>query len=145
MLGIRADCRVETFAGAEMSALDQVGSLLTRSLTATNLDLSGYAELVLVHNVGTASVSQLEDTPEQEIIASINTNVTSMLLLNRAFVHLLKSHAAPLRGRVINISSLAGVRAFEWMTLYCTAKAAREMALQVMAKVRTHSACIGGR
>ena len=69
----------------------------------------------------------------------ISLNVSSMIMLTTLFLR--KFEADGTQCVVVNISSGAAVRAFDTWTLYCTAKAARYMFVQVLATENVRRFC----
>lgn len=92
-----------------------------------------YQKVVFVHNAGTiGNVARCQDlNPSQDVAGMISLNVSSMIMLTTLFLR--KFEADGTQCVVVNISSGAAVRAFDTWTLYCTAKAARYMFVQVLA------------
>ncbi|XP_054166168.1 3-oxoacyl-[acyl-carrier-protein] reductase FabG-like [Oppia nitens] len=79
---------------------------------------------VLVNNAGGATMSSLAD-PEfyQKFLNEMQLNLNSMVLLT----HLSVDHLAKTRGNIVNISSIAGLRAFTTNPAYCMAKCSIDM------------------
>jgi 3-oxoacyl-[acyl-carrier protein] reductase/pteridine reductase len=85
---------------------------------------------VLINNAGVFATADFEAiTPEQwdDLFA---TNARGPFLVSRAAVPFLRRR----RGRIINIGSLGGLRAWATHAHYCASKAAVVMLTQVMAK-----------
>jgi 3-oxoacyl-[acyl-carrier protein] reductase len=88
---------------------------------------------VLVNNAGVASTTPLAELPMERWESTIAVNVTGALLTTQ--------HAVPLmrkgdRGRIVNISSISGVRASAGRIAYGTSKAAiigltRQLAIEL--------------
>jgi NAD(P)-dependent dehydrogenase (short-subunit alcohol dehydrogenase family) len=75
---------------------------------------------VLVNNSGRGLAGDIEATKMDDYDLIMNTNVRSVFHLTQLAVpHLVKSE-----GNIVNISSVAGLRAFPNATVYCMSKAA---------------------
>ena len=90
---------------------------------------------VLVNNAGVASTTPLADLPLERWESTIAVNVTGALLMTQRAVPLMKLRG---RGRVVNISSISGVRASAGRIAYGTSKAAiigltRQLAIELAA------------
>jgi NAD(P)-dependent dehydrogenase (short-subunit alcohol dehydrogenase family) len=90
---------------------------------------------VLVNNAGVASTTALADLPLERWESTIAVNVTGALLMTQRAVPLMKLRG---RGRVVNISSISGVRASAGRIAYGTSKAAiigltRQLAIELAA------------
>jgi 3-oxoacyl-[acyl-carrier protein] reductase len=90
---------------------------------------------VLVNNAGVASTTPLAELPLERWESTIAVNVTSALLMTQRAVPLMKLRG---RGRVVNISSISGVRASAGRIAYGTSKAAiigltRQLAIELAA------------
>jgi NAD(P)-dependent dehydrogenase (short-subunit alcohol dehydrogenase family) len=90
---------------------------------------------VLVNNAGVASTTPLAELPLERWESTIAVNVTGALLTTQGAVPLMKQRG---RGRVVNISSISGVRASAGRIAYGTSKAAiigltRQLAIELAA------------
>lgn len=75
---------------------------------------------VLVNNAGIGEGGELLSTTMQQYDSVMNTNVRSVFHLTQlATPHLIKT-----KGNIVNISSVAGLRAFAGVSVYCMSKAA---------------------
>jgi len=90
------------------------------------------SDLLMVHNAGTVG-----DPSQSCLSLSLQTasdymtlNFTSAVAANSVFLDVYKSLS---NKTVVNISSLCGILATKSLTLYCAAKAARDMLFKVMA------------
>jgi 3-oxoacyl-[acyl-carrier protein] reductase len=88
---------------------------------------------VLVNNAGVASTSTLSELPMERWESAIAVNVTGALLATQQAVPLMKRSG---RGRIVNISSISGVRASAGRIAYGTSKAAiigltRQLAIEL--------------
>ncbi len=77
----------------------------------------------LVNNAGVAFGAPFEEQPEEEVRAQFETNVFGMMAVTRA---VLPSMRAAQRGRIINLSSLAGRVALPLVGAYAATKHAVE-------------------
>lgn len=75
---------------------------------------------VLVNNAGILTAGSIENTSLEQYDSIMNTNVRGLYYLTMlATPHLIKS-----KGNIVNVSSLAGVRSFSNILVYCMSKAA---------------------
>ena len=74
---------------------------------------------VLVNNAGYGHLGFFEETSDREVEDQFATNVFGLLKVTRAILPIMR---AARRGRIFNISSLAGVRGNEFASLYCASK-----------------------
>ncbi|CAN7996830.1 unnamed protein product [Ixodes hexagonus] len=91
--------------------------------------------VVLVHNAGTTGDSSkyaASFDDERVIDDYYRLNLTSVMTLTAAFLQHYGSDSKPSR-TIVNITSLAGIKEFAGLALYCTGKAAREMYMKVVA------------
>ena len=85
---------------------------------------------VLVNNAGIMRFGKLHETPVEEFHAMMKTNVFGSW---RMMVHAVPHMRTAGGGSIINLSSIAGIKAFPGAGAYCTSKAALQMISQVMA------------
>jgi NAD(P)-dependent dehydrogenase (short-subunit alcohol dehydrogenase family) len=88
---------------------------------------------VLVNNAGIASTAPLSELPLERWESTIAVNVTGALLTTQHAVPLMRNRG---RGRIVNISSISGVRASAGRIAYGTSKAAiigltRQLAIEL--------------
>ena len=76
---------------------------------------------ILVNNAGIDPPGKVADIPVQDWLDIINTNINGVFFMTRFAIPKMIEQGG---GSVINISSLAGVRAIPSMPAYCTSKAA---------------------
>ncbi|XP_017463050.1 PREDICTED: uncharacterized oxidoreductase TM_0325-like, partial [Rhagoletis zephyria] len=75
---------------------------------------------VLVNNAGIGLMGNILDIGVDQFDTILNTNMRSVFLLTKfAAPHLIKT-----QGNIVNVSSVAGLRAFPGASTYCTSKAA---------------------
>ncbi|XP_011200680.1 uncharacterized oxidoreductase TM_0325-like [Bactrocera dorsalis] len=75
---------------------------------------------VLVNNAGVGESGAILDIDVEQFDRVMNTNVRSVFLLTKyAAPHLIKT-----QGNIVNVSSVAGLRSFPNISVYCTSKAA---------------------
>eukprot|EP00735_Rhodelphis_limneticus_P005035 TRINITY_DN1672_c0_g1::TRINITY_DN1672_c0_g1_i1::g.17795::m.17795 TRINITY_DN1672_c0_g1::TRINITY_DN1672_c0_g1_i1::g.17795 ORF type:complete len:263 (+),score=57.07,sp/Q17QK8/SPRE_BOVIN/37.12/8e-43,adh_short/PF00106.20/1.5e-15,Nop/PF01798.13/0.16 TRINITY_DN1672_c0_g1_i1:43-831(+) len=89
------------------------------------LDVLSFTAAYLINNAG--SLGKLDKIPTfsvQDIRESIDANVTAPFALTS---HFLKTFSGCPKKRVVNISSLAALQAFDCWSIYCVGKAARDM------------------
>jgi 3-oxoacyl-[acyl-carrier protein] reductase len=88
---------------------------------------------VLVNNAGIANTAPLSELPLERWASTIAVNVTGALLTTQHAVPLMRNRG---RGRIVNISSISGVRASAGRIAYGTSKAAiigltRQLAIEL--------------
>ncbi|KAM4012735.1 sepiapterin reductase-like [Anomaloglossus baeobatrachus] len=121
------------WTAADLSTEDGV----RRTVTAAAEMSSGEPErLIIINNAGSlGNVSNhfVDITDMEAVNRYLAFNVSSALCLTSS---LLKSFPkrSGLQRVVINVSSLAAIRAFKSWTLYCAGKAARDMMFRVLAE-----------
>lgn len=97
-------------------------NLLTAEGVQKLIDFA-YAELgsvdILVNNAGIQHVSKIEDFPIEKYQQIIALNMNSVFYASRAVFAKMKEQKF---GRIINISSVHGIRASEYKSAYVTAK-----------------------
>lgn len=82
-------------------------------------------ELLIINNAGTlAPIGPAYRKPRPEIVANLNVNFTSAILILSEIVALFQ--AAPCRKVIANISSGAAQKGYAGWSLYCAAKAGME-------------------
>ncbi|XP_054166124.1 3-oxoacyl-[acyl-carrier-protein] reductase FabG-like [Oppia nitens] len=111
----------------QLPTLEVVGDLTNdediKRLVETTVQHFGRLD-ILVNNAGGTTMSSLTD-PEfyQKFLNEMQLNLNSMVLLT----HLSVDHLAKTRGNIVNISSIAGLRAFSSNPAYCMAKCSIDM------------------
>jgi NAD(P)-dependent dehydrogenase (short-subunit alcohol dehydrogenase family) len=78
---------------------------------------------VLVNNAGYGQLGFFEETTNEDAQAQLATNLFGVFNVTRAVLPIMRSAR---RGRIFNISSVAGLRGSEFASLYCTSKFALE-------------------
>lgn len=118
----------------DLSDIEAASNVLPEVFAA--LDLNKYSKLYLINNAASLRVQSLEEIPAIEVSKSLNLNIASVFALNSSFVRTVREmqKAQSMKGFVVNISSLAAIKPFEFMGLYCAEKAARDMLHAVLAK-----------
>lgn len=107
---------------------EEIQSCFEKSLT----NLSQYDVAMIIHNVGTlGDVKTLAKDLNDPLVWRdyFDINVFSIAITNSVFMKLFSS----IRKVVVNITSLCAIKPFERQTLYCSARAAREMFFKVLA------------
>lgn len=108
-------------------------TFLQHLLKANNWTTSDFEQCLLVHNGGTLGALhklQTEMTNPEEVDEYWRVNITSVIILNAAFLSLFSNHHYHY---VINISSTESTKSYRGWTLYCTGKAAREQLFKCLA------------
>nr|WP_316638953.1 oxidoreductase [uncultured Roseateles sp.] len=78
---------------------------------------------VLVNNAGYGHLGLFEETSPQEVQAQFGTNLFGVFSVTRVVLPIMR---AARKGRIFNISSLAGLRGASFGSLYCSSKFALE-------------------
>jgi len=74
---------------------------------------------ILINNAGIGLFKSIEEASSEEIEKVIGTNLLGPLYMSRAAIPFMKQQGY---GHIINISSVAGRRAFPQLTAYCASK-----------------------
>jgi len=85
---------------------------------------------VLINNAGTYETVAFDELTVQQWDAIFATNVRGPFLVSKAALPQLRAR----KGRIINLGSLGGLRAWAGHAHYCSSKAALHMLTKVMAK-----------
>ena len=86
---------------------------------------------VLVNNAGYGVVGALEETPDAELRALMNTNFFGAMAVTRAALPVLRAQKS---GAIVNISSLGGQLSFAGFSAYSASKFALEGASEALAQ-----------
>ncbi|KAI4468515.1 hypothetical protein MML48_2g00019372 [Holotrichia oblita] len=108
---------------SNIKPLTIIGDLTIDSDVRNILDttIKTYGKLdILINNAGILTTGSIEDATVEQYDEIFATNVRPVYLLtNLAVPHLVKT-----KGNIVNVSSLAGLRAFPAVLTYCMSKAA---------------------
>lgn len=102
---------------------------------------------LLVNNAGAAVFKPVWELSAEDWLHSLSINLTSAFLLTRAF---LPQMMARRQGRIINISSVTGLKAIDGQAAYCAAKhglngLTKSLALELRPyNIAVHAICPGG-
>ena len=100
-----------------------------RRIVAETVEAAGGLH-ILVNNAGVMRFAPLHETPIAEWEMMMGTNTFGPW---RLMVHAVPHMREAGGGSIVNISSIAGIKAFSGAGAYCTSKAAMQMVSQVMA------------
>jgi NAD(P)-dependent dehydrogenase (short-subunit alcohol dehydrogenase family) len=114
--------RASPVAGAESIALDVDDEASVSAAVAAIVAAAGRIDVV-INNAGTAWMGAVEDTTIEEARAQLETNLFGVLRVCRAVMPIMRTQRA---GRIIQISSLAGVLGLPFSGLYSASKFALE-------------------
>lgn len=113
--------------------LTQVDALEEWAETCFSELPSSLEEVYFIHNAGTLQPMDLiGQYPSEPLISHINLNVTSVMILSNVWVR--RWQSAPIRKRMLVISSGAGKNPYVGWSAYCTGKAAVDMFVRVLAE-----------
>ncbi|MFA5553968.1 MAG: SDR family oxidoreductase [Phycisphaerae bacterium] len=80
---------------------------------------------ILINSAGIFEETSLEDITQPQAQKHFDINVTAALLTSKAFAENLKNiNCSDIRGKIINISDIGGIRPWANYSLYCSCKAA---------------------
>ena len=100
-----------------------------------------------MNNAGAAIFKPLWELSIEEWRLSLDTNLTSVFLLTKAFLPVMMERKS---GRIINISSVTGLKAIDRQAAYCSAKHGlngftKSLALELRPyNIAVHAICPGG-
>jgi NAD(P)-dependent dehydrogenase (short-subunit alcohol dehydrogenase family) len=90
---------------------------------------------LLVNNAGMFFAAKFEDLTDQQWDAIMDANLKSQFLCAQAAAPIMRKKAAgPIKGRIVNISSLGGMLAWPGFTHYCVSKAGVIMLTRCLAR-----------
>ncbi|MFZ3166543.1 MAG: 3-oxoacyl-ACP reductase family protein [Candidatus Methanoperedens sp.] len=132
---------------ADVSKSDEVDRLISRTIEKFGrLD-------ILVNNAGIFSAHPAHETSEEEWDAMIDVNLKGAFLCSkRAIPELLKNENENeneiIKGKIINIASIAGIVGFEASPAYCASKGGlilltKQMALDYAPQININAICPG--
>lgn len=118
---------VRTNIGADSAQLltlaqDVTDIAQTQQAVAAAIERFGAID-ALINNAGYGHLGFFEEAAPEDIQAQYATNVFGLFNVTRAVLPAMRSQR---RGRIFNLSSLAGVRGSEFASLYCSSKFAIE-------------------
>jgi len=134
---MRAGDRVVA-SGRKASAVNDALGPNSAQLLAIDLDVTHRAQVrravdtavskfgtidVLVNNAGYGHLGFFEESPDSDVRAQFETNVFGAMDVTRAVLPVMRTAR---KGRIFNLSSLAGIRGSEFASLYCSSKFALE-------------------
>ncbi|KAK8384281.1 hypothetical protein O3P69_009210 [Scylla paramamosain] len=92
-------------------------------------------QALLFHNAGSlGTVKYLREMDDATRLSTyFDLNISSVILLNAAFMRLISTLSGKVIVKVINVSSLCALEPFKSWGLYCTGKAGRDMLFKVLA------------
>jgi 3-hydroxybutyrate dehydrogenase len=110
---VAAELEGARFQGADMTHPEEV-----RALVSTTIETEGHVD-ILVNNAGIQHVAPLIEFPEEKWRQMLEIMLTAPFLLTRAVLPAMYERNW---GRIINISSVHGLRASAFKSAYVTAK-----------------------
>ena len=125
-------------AARRIDALERLASESGGRITALKLDVTDDAQLralperlgafnadvdLLVNNAGYAAAGPVEDVPLDEARRQFDVNLVGLIGVSQAVVPAMRANRS---GRIVNISSVAGVVSLPFLGIYCASKFAVE-------------------
>jgi len=109
-------------ADMEMLALDVRSDASVAACVDTLLARAGRID-ALVNNAGFALYGESEGTTPEQALQQLETNVVGVMRVTNAVLPAMRQEG---RGRIVNVSSLAGLTAVPFLSVYCASKYALE-------------------
>jgi NAD(P)-dependent dehydrogenase (short-subunit alcohol dehydrogenase family) len=106
----------------EMLALDVRSGASVGACVETLLERAGRID-ALVNNAGFALHGESEGTTPEQAVRQLETNVVGVMRVTNAVLPAMRREG---RGRIVNVSSLAGLTAVPFLSVYCASKYALE-------------------
>lgn len=95
------------------------------------------SSLTLINNAGRlGKIANLENILANDIAQTVQLNITTPLLLSSLFIQFAKNYNC--KKQIINISSGAGVNAYQGWSVYCVSKASIDMLTKTIAEEQKH-------
>ena len=117
-----------TDAGLNMIHMDVHNEQSVNRAVGYIVDKEGRLD-VLVNNAGVAIAGALEESSLDEAKAQFETNFFGVLRVTRAVLPAMRRRGS---GKIINISSLAGIVGLPYQSMYCASKFALEGAMEAL-------------
>ena len=111
-----AGCALHAAPGIEACDVGKAGDVAR--FTVHVLEKFGVPD-VLVNNAGIVARARIDELPEADWDAVMNSNLKGSFLMTKAFVGAMRKRGS---GRIINIASISGRLGTAHLTAYCAAK-----------------------
>ena len=89
-----------------------------KNLAAKTLEVFGTID-ILINNAGIVYQKPISETSDEDWNAVININLKGPFLLTREVLPIFEKHG---KGKIVNISSIAGIIGYENLSAYCASK-----------------------
>jgi NAD(P)-dependent dehydrogenase (short-subunit alcohol dehydrogenase family) len=89
-----------------------------KNLVAKTLEVFGTID-ILINNAGIVYQKPISETSDEDWNAVININLKGPFLLTREVLPIFEKHG---KGKIVNISSIAGIIGYENLSAYCASK-----------------------
>ena len=100
----------------DVNSLEQITEIVQETVTAYDVD-------IVLNNAGYGLSGALDALTDEQIIRQLNTNLLGLIKVTKEFIPFLKQKRS---GRIINLTSMAGIVSFPFDSIYNASKWAVE-------------------